>query len=382
VCLLPAIWALSVPVGGEARIPDAEALDALCGRVRAAALIDAAGGEPLYLHHAEDQLPPASTVKLMLLLVAAEAIESGAHAPTDSLTASRRAWNTGGQQIYVAEGDVFTVEDMALATAVHSANDAAVVLAEGLFGSYAGAVSAMNARAADLDLSTTVFHSPHGLPESWGHHGDRSCALDLALLGRAAAANPLVAAWCATPRAVVGGRELIMVNSNELLGKVEGIEGLKTGFTQVARYCFIGSAERDGRRLICAILGADSSRHRFRLAEALFDYGFARTERRTVVEAGAPVGIRPVARRWRGPDQVAVVAADSLTIAVEPLRVGSPAFHLMAPDTLGGPAEDGDIVGELVVFVGNTIVGRVPARVDRSIELGRARRLAETLAGR
>lgn len=351
----------------------------MCARVSGVALIDAGGGEPLFLHDAEDQLSPASTAKLMLLLVAAEAIEREGRALTDSLRASSRAFNTGGQQIYVAEGDAFTIEDVALATAIHSANDAAVMLAEGIFGSYARSVSAMNARAAELGLTATQFRSPHGLPESWGHHGDRSCALDLALLGRAAAANPLVSRWCATPRAIVPGRELVLINSNELLGRVEGVTGLKTGFTQVARYCLIGAAERNGRRLVCAILGAPSSRERFALAEALFDYGFARTSRRVVVRKGAPVAIRHV--RGSG-EQVAIVAADALSIALEPERIGLPAFHLAIADTLTPPLRHGDRVGEIVVMVGNHIVGRVPALVDRDVAVGTARRLLESFAFR
>jgi D-alanyl-D-alanine carboxypeptidase (penicillin-binding protein 5/6) len=232
-CVAVAIATLVVATApAAAAVPAVERLESLCWDVGAAALLDAATQQPLFLYRSHEIREPASTVKLMLLLLAAEEFESGRKSPDEMVAASRRAQTTGGQQIYLAAGERQSLESLAIATAVHSANDAAVALAEGLFGSYERAVAMMNARARELGLTETRFTSPNGLPPAWGDHADGSTAYDLALLGCEAVAHPYVQGWCSTRRASIPNHNVTMVNANKLLGRVDGVDGLKTGFTR------------------------------------------------------------------------------------------------------------------------------------------------------
>jgi D-alanyl-D-alanine carboxypeptidase (penicillin-binding protein 5/6) len=331
-----------------------------CKRAKAAAVIDAETGQPLFLYRADESLPPASTVKLMTLLVAAEQLERGHASETDTVVVSHRAGNTGGQQLYLQAGERYTIDELAFATAIHSANDGAVALAEGTFGSYERAVGRMNQRARELGLTHTRFRTPHGLPAGWGQAGDRTSAWDLARLGQAATLNERVMRWCSTPQRVFPSKELLLVSSNKLLGRARGIDGLKTGFTQEAGFCYVGTARRYGRRLVCVVLGADSSRRRFQLAERLLAYGFRGVERQTVLRRGTPIVSRPV----RDASQVELIAGQDVELWIDPQGMPSPRLHLSAPDTLDRSIALGDTVGEVLVYLGTRLVDRVPTRVD------------------
>lgn len=148
----------------------------------------------------------------------------------------------------------------------------------------------MNAKAVALGLASTFFTTPHGLPASRGQHEDRSTALDLARLGREAITHETLMTWCGTERTRFPNSVGLIVNSNRLLGS-GGVDGLKTGFTNRAGFCLIASAEREGRRFVCAILGGRTSRARYDMASALFD--LAMESERRVVLAGARRGIPP-----------------------------------------------------------------------------------------
>lgn len=350
--------------------PDEDRIRRLTKDLRGVALLDADTGQPLFLHQAHQVHEPASTVKLMLLLLTVEELEAGNLALTDTAHVSKRAFKTGGQQLYLAEGDTYTVETLALATAIHSANDAAVALSERLFGTYERTVAMMNQRAADLGLTGTEFHTPHGLPPSWGQHGDRSTAWDLALLGREATRHPELLRWTSTERVPFPGRDLVLVNSNKLLGE-GGVDGLKTGFTQRARYTFVGTAERDGRRLVLALLGVDTSRRRFDLSRELFEYGFARFERRLAAAGGTHLGTRPVAGSRRG-EEVSLVLADSAWVWTDPDHAVEPTLHLAVADTLHAPLRTGERVGEAVLYLGRVRAARIPIHVDREVPLATA----------
>lgn len=350
--------------------PDEARIRRLTKDLRAVALLDAATGQPLFLHQAHASNEPASTVKLMLLLLAVEELEAGRVSLTDTVYVSRRAFKTGGQQLYLAEDDALTLETLILSTAIHSANDAAVALSEVLFGSYERTVAMMNQRAQDLSLTATEFHTPHGLPPSWGQHGDRSSAWDLAVLGREAARHPELLRWTSAERVPFPGRELVLVNSNKLLGR-GGVDGLKTGFTQRARYTFVGTAERDGRRLVVSILGAESSRQRFDVAAALFDYGFGRFERHLALPGGTDLGPRPVSGTRRG-EEVRLVLADSAWVWTDPEHLLEPTLHLAVPDTLHAPLRAGEVVGNAILYLGRVRAGQVPVRVDREVPLASA----------
>jgi len=150
----------------------------------AALLMEAETGKVLFEKDVHTPWPPASMVKMMTTLIVMERIRDGSLKPSDMVTASRWAARIGGSQIYLKEGETFTVEDLLKATMIHSANDAAVALAEHVAGSTDAFVDLMNDKAEQLGLKETRYHSVHGLPPSSGQGGDEMSAYDLAILGR------------------------------------------------------------------------------------------------------------------------------------------------------------------------------------------------------
>jgi len=354
--------------------PKRSEIATLARQARGVALIDADTQQPLFLYRAEEPMPPASTVKLMLLLAVAERMENDGLSSLDSSSVTTTAARMTGQRLGLRPGERYALEDLALATAVYSANDAAVVLAEGAFGSVPEALDAMNTRAQSLGMERSRFHTPNGLPQL-GKPVDQSCAWDLALLGAEAVRHPRVMRWCSNRVALFPRGDRLLRSSNRLLGRVDGLDGLKTGYTRGAGFCFVGTAERNGRRLVCAVLGSTSSARRWRLAEALFDYGFGRFQSKEILEAGASLGQRPIGNAPPG-TAVNIVAGRSLRLWLERDRSAETSVRLALPETLRVPLARGERVGEVRVYLGDELAARVPACVPEGMRAGAWYRLS------
>jgi D-alanyl-D-alanine carboxypeptidase (penicillin-binding protein 5/6) len=348
--------------------PTRKEVVALCRQARGVALIDADTHQPLLLYRAEDRMPPASTVKLLLLLAVAERLELGSATPSDTCAVSALAASMTGQRLRLRKNERYALDDLALATAVYSANDAAMALAEGVFGSRDDALEVMNDRAADLGMTHSSFYTPNGLPQA-GRPVDQSCAWDLAVLGAEAVRHPRVMRWCSNKVVAFPKGKRLLHTSNRLLGRAEGVDGLKTGYTRGAGFCFVGTAERDGRRLVCVVLGSRSSWRRWQLAEALFNYGFGRFESKELLAEGASLGERPIGNAPSG-TAVNVVTGRALRLWIERDQPRSTAVRLALPDTLQAPLASGQRVGEVRVYVDQELAARVPACVPEGVRTG------------
>ena len=227
--------------------------------------IDADTGAVLSEHNSLVRHPPASVTKLMTIFLVLDAVDAGTIRLSTPVVASRNAQETGGTQVYLAEGEVNTVEDLLYALMLQSANDAAVALAEHVGGSVENFVAEMNRKAAELGLSRTKFSTPHGLPISKkdsaaGKKPDLTCAADLATLSRALIkAHPNVFRYTAAKTKVFrdgkfGVQPLPMSNHNKLLTYFPGCDGLKTGWTN-AGASIVTTASRGNRRVIAVVLG-------------------------------------------------------------------------------------------------------------------------------
>lgn len=221
--------------------------------------VDAATGEVLFDDNADTTGYPASVIKLMDMLLILEAEESGRLSLGDSVTITRAAARIGGSQVYLEKGEVFTVEELLYATIVKSANDAATALAIYLAGSKEAFVDMMNARARDIGMTNTVFHSVHGLPPGREQLPDVSTARDIAKLCRELLRMPTALKYTSTRLRFfrTGAEEpFMMVNHNPLLKRIDGCDGLKTGFFYAAGFSIAVTAERNGVRAIAVVLGA------------------------------------------------------------------------------------------------------------------------------
>jgi D-alanyl-D-alanine carboxypeptidase (penicillin-binding protein 5/6) len=233
--------------------------------------IDAESGLVLFDDNASAEVYPASTVKLMDLLIILEKVERNELSLSDTVTVGVEAASMGGSQVYLGKGERFTVDDLLYAMTVESANDAAVALAVHVAGSKAAFVEQMNRRAAEIGMKSTRFASPHGLPPAKGGSPDISTPYDLSLLGCEVLKHPEALRYTGCREKIFrpGTRPLPMHNHNHLLGAVEGCDGLKTGYFRAAGFSIVATALRDGRRLIAVVAGSRDSKTRDRTARRL-----------------------------------------------------------------------------------------------------------------
>lgn len=240
---------------------------------RAAILMDAVTGKVLYQKEPDLRLPPASTTKVVSAIVA---LESGRKL-TERFKVSKTAPRVPASKLHLRTGQTITIEDLLYAILLSSANDASVVLAEGIGGSVGGFSELMNKTARAIGATNSHFTNPHGLtaPEHY------STARDLAIIFRYAMRNSIFRDIVQTKMGSVNSRSVVkqkvvnrrisVRNHNRLLWNFDGALGGKTGYTHAAQRCFVGAVQRDGATLIVAILGA---RNLWGDTRKLLEYGF------------------------------------------------------------------------------------------------------------
>lgn len=327
----------------------------------AAVLMDAASGKILYEKNAHDQRACASITKIMTLTLVMEAVDSGKIHLDDVVTASAHAASMGGSDIWLEEGEQMSVDDMIKATAVASANDAAVALAEFVSGSEDDFVAAMNDKAAELGMKDTTFKNCNGLDEE----GHITSAYDVALMSRELIKHEKIFDYTTIWLDTLRGGETQIVNTNKLLRSYDGITGLKTGTTGDAGSCISATAERSGLSLIGVVLGADSGKERFRDAAALLDYGFANFECK---ELSLNDELEPVAVDGGMEDAVSVSCEDMTSLTV-PKGEGEGIEKIVdIPDSISAPVKKGDVIGSLRFTLNDEELASFDIIADQDVE--------------
>ena len=307
----------------------------------AAVLMDADTGKILYEKNAHEQRACASITKVMTLTLVMEAVDSGKIHMDDVVTASAHAASMGGSDIWLEEGEQMTVDDMIKATAVASANDAAVALAEFICGTEDDFVAAMNEKAKALGMDDTTFMNCNGLDEE----GHITSAYDVALMSRELIKHEKIFDYTNIWLDNLRGGETQIVNTNKLLRSYDGITGLKTGRTGEAGACISATAERNGLSLIGVVLGADSGKERFRDAATLLDYGFANFERK---ELRLEEELAPITVEGGMEDEVSI-SCEGVTGLTVPKGEGKGITQTVdIPESLTAPVRRGDVVGRVV----------------------------------
>lgn len=240
--------------------------------VPSALLMERETGTVIYELNAHERRAPASVTKVMTLLLVTEAVERGELSLDEEISTSAHAAGMGGSQIFLKENERMSADDLIKSVAVASANDAAVALAERVAGSEEAFVSRMNARAAELGMADTVFANCTGLPAGSEH---LTSAWDIAVMSRELMGHELIRKYTCIWTDTVRGGEFGLSNTNKLVRFYDGATGLKTGFTQEAKYCLSASAMRGGVEYIAVVMGADTSDIRFESAKTLLNYAFA-----------------------------------------------------------------------------------------------------------
>ena len=235
-----------------------------------AILVDENTGAVLYSKNPDEKRCCASITKIMTVLLVMESIENKKIKLEDKVTVSEHASSIGGSDIWLKENEIMTVDDLLKATMVASANDAATALAEYIFGTEEKFVNEMNKRAKELGMNNTVFKNCNGLDED----GHVSSARDIAVMSRELLKHKDILRYTSIWIDYLRNGETQIVNTNKLLKSFEGITGLKTGTTDDAGCCICASAKRGNISLIAVVLGAKTSKDRFKDAANLLNYGF------------------------------------------------------------------------------------------------------------
>lgn len=327
-------------------------------QAKSAVLLEARTGQVLYTKNAHLRLPPASLTKMMTALVTIE------HAAlNDTVTASKRAVETPASSMHLKEGEQVSVRDLLYALLLRSANDAAVALAEHVGGSVEQFARMMNEKAQALGAQNTHFTNPHGLHEP-DHY---STAYDLALIARTFMENE-------TLRTIVQQRyhivqrsmnqeDLWMVNKAKFLQTYPYAEGIKTGYTRPAGFCFAGAASKGGRRLIAIVL---NSPQREQDTIALMEYGFSEWAPLEYGATNRVVGYAPVAQ---GQQANAPVGLAQPAYWVVPAHHRAKYRWVLAISPLQAPVTQNQLAGWLLLKRGETVVHRVPLKTLSAVEV-------------
>ena len=326
-----------------------------------AVLMDADSGKILYEKNAHEQRPCASITKVMTLTLVMEALDSGKISLDDTVTASAHAASMGGSDIWLEEGEQMTVDDMIKATAVASANDAAVALAEFVSGSEDDFVAEMNAKARDLGMDDTTFLNCNGLDEE----GHITSAYDVALMSRELIRHKKIFDYTSIWLDYLRGGKTQIVNTNKLLRTYDGITGLKTGTTGDAGSCITATAERNGLSLIAVVLGADNGTVRFRDAAALLDYGFASFETK---ELSLNDELFPITVEG-GLQNTAKIKCDDVSYITMPKGGGDQLKQTLdIPESIEAPVSEGDRIGSLTFSMGGEEIASFDVVADETVE--------------
>ncbi|MDR3593030.1 MAG: D-alanyl-D-alanine carboxypeptidase [Negativicutes bacterium] len=343
--------------------------------VAESAVVMDGNGKVLFEKDPNKKLPPASVTKVMTLLLATEAVEQGRIKLADPVYASENAWRQGGSQIWLEPGEMMTVKELLTAVAVVSANDAAVALMEHIYGSEQAAVAAMNQRAGELGLKNTHFANVNGLPTA-DHY---MSAMDTALIAREALRHPLYLEMCSIKEYWLRDGKNWLVNTNKLLWWYKGADGLKTGWTEEAKYCFVGTAERDSLRLIAVVFATPEPRSHLRESMKLLDWGFANYAAVPIAEKGAVVERVRVTKGTA--KEVQLVTVDKLNLVVPKGQNKNIQKKVVAESQVKAPVTAGQKYGELVAVKDGVELGKVDLVAENAVERAGFFKVFQTMLG-
>ena len=354
---MAALWAVVASVLLLAP-PQAGAAESFKTSVPAAVLMDAATGEILYEQDIHTQYTPASMVKMMVALIVMEKVREGSLRLEDSITISGRAAKIGGSQVYLKQGEVFTLEELMKALMIHSANDASTAIAETVAGSVEAFVDLMNLKAQEIGMKDTVFHSVHGLPPGKGQEKDLSSAHDMALLGRVLSQNPKILQWASTVEEPFRGGQFTLHNTNKLLTRYKGMDGIKTGYIRESGFCITATALRDSTRMIAVVMGAPTDAVRTVETTRLLTLGFNTYKTLTLATAGQPLKQRLKVKSGKTPD-IGLKYASDLRVSVSVNKASEVVFTEELPEKIDAPVQEGAVVGKATAKLGDRILGQV-----------------------
>lgn len=333
---------------------------------RSALLIEPTTGKILYENNIDEKFAPASVTKIMTMLLVMEAIDSGKISMDDKVTVSENAKKMGGSTMLLDTGEIRTVEELLKGVAIASGNDAAVALAEYLGGTEDAFVEMMNKRCEELGMTNTTFKNSNGLPIS----GHLSTARDIGTMSMELLKHKDILKYSSIYMETLSeGRKtpIELVNHNKLVRFFEGCDGLKTGYTEEAKYCISATATRDGVRMLSVIMGAPTYKIRNRDASMLMNYGFSKFEGRKIFAKDEDV---ETIHFDKLSDKVIVARAADDLVAVIPKGSDAEIEKRLVIEDIKKEYKQGEVIGKCQIYLGEDLIGEVDLYSDRDIKIG------------
>ncbi|WP_067836683.1 D-alanyl-D-alanine carboxypeptidase family protein [Amphibacillus sediminis] len=329
-------------------------------------LIERNTGEILYEENSDQQLPPASMTKMMTMLLIAEALDHGKISLTETVRVSEHAASMGGSQIFLEPNEEMTVEELLKAVAIGSANDASVALAEHIAGSEQAFITMMNEKATELGLEQTMFKNTTGLPEQ-DHY---SSAYDMAMIARALLKYDFITDYTSIYEDYLrkdSDNEFWLVNTNRLIKFYPGVDGLKTGFTQEAKYCLTATALKNDMRLIAVVMGADTPKERNASITKLLDFGFSQFSHHLLHEGHEQVTEMDIIKGNKS--TVPLITQDAVSILTKKgENLEQLETEIILKENVVAPIEAGEVLGSLKVYLDGEIVNEVDLITEESVD--------------
>lgn len=336
------------------------------GQAPVTLLVDVQSGQTLLAENADRRFIPASMTKVMSAFVAFEMLEAGKITLTQEFSLSETAaedWYRTGSTMFLEPGENVSVDTLLRGITSVSANDASIVLAEGAAGSVNGWTALMNATAQNLGMYNSHFGTPNGWPDDGRTF---TTARDLEILAKAMIAQhpERYAAYFGKPGFRHNG--YAQANHDPISGVVDGADGIKTGFTNQAGHGFLGSAERNGTRLIMVLGGIDTEPDRAQMARRIMEWGFSGFERRLLYSKGSDVAS---ARVQNGAGStVQLIAPDAINVVTPTVYNGPIQLNLVYKGPLKSPVIKGEEVAQLEILVEGLPPARVPLVASHTVE--------------
>jgi D-alanyl-D-alanine carboxypeptidase (penicillin-binding protein 5/6) len=364
ILLFSVSFAFAAPKKRSLVSPVAKKIEPAKASCRGMVLMDARTGEILFEENAREKLRPASMVKLMLSYVVLQKIKDGELRLSDIVTASARAAKVGGSQVYLKQGEQFSVDDLLKAVMIQSANDACIALAEHISGSVEAFVALMNETAEDLGLKEADFRYAHGLPPNAGEEPDLVSAYDMALLSkRLIEDHPRIIEYSSILEQPFRDGKFIMRSHNKLLS--QGADGLKTGYYAEAGFSISATATRSGERMIAVVMGCNDRKFRDAEALRLLNKGFATYKPVRLIKKGESAGLTRVVGGAKS--EVPLFVAEDFRASIKSGEEARVVKELKGCKDLKAPVKALSPCGELVFKLEERELGVVPVLTSEEV---------------
>lgn len=326
-------------------------------KYKASILVEAETGKVLKEYKSNEKMIPASIVKMMLLLLAYEAQKKGTFSFDEKVHISLEASRIGGSQVYLKEGEVFTLRELIKTVAIASANDSAYAIAEHIAGDQKEMVKLMNERAKKLGMHNTKFSSVHGLPPKNSiREEDYTTAFDTAILARELVKFPEVLDFSKRQIDSFRDGKFGLYNTNrKLLKTFKGLDGLKTGYYAKSGFNLCATARRGAMRLISVVFGASDKKIRDRETKKLLLGGFRVFKKHSLFAKHQSVG-ETISVSWGRKNKIKAVTSEPIALVIKRIKLKEFKTQIVLPKSLKAPLKKGQKIGVLNIKMNGNII--------------------------